>query len=66
VIGRIGTNAKAGVVDVTKGDNTFTLLDDNGHPVFTVPGYEAGPGYDMASGLGTVDALKFTHALAGR
>jgi subtilase family serine protease len=62
----IGTNSRAGVVDVTKGDNTFTLLDDNGNPVFTVPGYKAGPGYDMASGLGTVDAAKFTHALAGR
>jgi hypothetical protein len=29
-----------------------------------VPGYAAGPGYDMASGLGTVDALRFTHAIA--
>jgi subtilase family serine protease len=62
----IGTNARAGVVDVTKGDNTFTLLDDNGNPVFTVPGYKAVPGSDMASGLGTVDAMRFTHALAGR
>ena len=62
----IGTNANKGIVDVTIGDNTFTLLDDNGDPVFTVPGYQAGRGYDMASGLGTVDALRFTHALAGR
>jgi subtilase family serine protease len=62
----IGTRASKGVVDVTIGDNTFTLLDDNGDPVFTVPGFKAGPGYDMASGLGTVDALRFTHALAGR
>ena len=62
----IGTRASKGVVDVTIGDNTFTLLDDNGDPVFTVPGFKAGPGYDMASGLGTVDALRFTQALAGR
>jgi subtilase family serine protease len=62
----LGTRASKGVVDVTTGDNTFTLLDDNGDPVFTVPGFKAGPGYDMASGLGTVDALRFTHALAGR
>jgi hypothetical protein len=51
---------------LSRGDNTFTLLDDNGNPVFTVPGYTAVPGYDMASGLGTVDALQFTHALANR
>ena len=62
----IGTNANKGIVDVTIGDNTFTLLDDNGNAVFTVPGYKAVRGYDMASGLGTVDALRFTHALAGR
>jgi subtilase family serine protease len=62
----IGTRASKGLVDVTIGDNTFTLLDDNGDPVFTVPGFNAVPGYDMASGLGTVDALRFTHALAGR
>jgi subtilase family serine protease len=62
----IGTNANKGIVDVTIGDNTFTLLDDNGEPVFTVPGYQAVRGYDMASGLGTVDALRLTHALAGR
>jgi subtilase family serine protease len=54
----------SGIVDVTKGDNTFTLLDDSGNPVFTVPGYQAVPGYDMASGLGTVDAYRFAHALA--
>ena len=62
----LGTNASKGIVDVTIGNNTFTLLDDNGNPVFTVPGYQAVKGYDMASGLGTVDALRFTHALAGR
>ena len=62
----IGTNAGKGIVDVTIGNNTFTLLDDNGDPVFTVPGYQAVRGYDMASGLGTVDELRFTHALAGR
>jgi subtilase family serine protease len=62
----IGTNANQGIVDVTIGNNTFTLLHDDGNPVFTVPGFQAVRGYDMASGLGTVDALRFTHALAGR
>jgi subtilase family serine protease len=56
----------SGIVDITRGDNTFTLLDDNGNPVFTVPGFAATRGYDMASGLGTVDAFRFAHALAHR
>jgi hypothetical protein len=54
----------SGIVDVTRGNNTFTQLDDNGDPVFTVPGFRAVRGYDMASGLGTVDAEKFTRSLA--
>jgi subtilase family serine protease len=56
----------AGIVDVTAGNNTFTLHDADLNPLFTVPGFTAGPGYDMASGLGTVDAARFAHALAGR
>ena len=60
-LGAVGD--RAGIVDITSGDNTFTRLA-NGKPVFTVPGYAAGPGYDMASGLGTIDAQRFTHALA--
>jgi subtilase family serine protease len=54
----------SGIVDVTRGDNSFTQLDDNGDPEFTVPGFQAVRGYDMASGLGTVDAEKFTKSLA--
>jgi len=53
----------AGIVDVTVGDNDGTFLDRNGHAV-TVAGYEARPGYDLASGLGTVDAARFCRALA--
>jgi hypothetical protein len=43
-----------GIVDVTTGNNTFR----------TVPGYAAGPGFDVASGWGTVDASRFVPALA--
>jgi subtilase family serine protease len=56
----------SGIVDITKGNNTFSDFNEEGGLLFTIPGYEAVPGYDMASGLGTVDALTFTHALAGR
>jgi subtilase family serine protease len=54
----------SGIVDVTRGNNTFTQLDADGNPQFTVPGFQAVRGYDMASGLGTVDAAKFTKSLA--
>ena len=43
-----------GLVDVTDGNNSFA----------GVTGYNAGPGYDLASGVGTVDAARFVPALA--
>jgi subtilase family serine protease len=43
-----------GLVDVTSGNNTFGGVE----------GFNAGPGYDLASGLGTVDAAQFVPALA--
>jgi subtilase family serine protease len=61
-----GRHNGSGIVDVTIGDNTFTALDDNGNPLFTVPGFQAVRGYDMASGLGTIDAYAFAHQLAKR
>ncbi len=55
-----------GIVDITRGNNTFTLLDDQGNPVFTVPGTQARRGYDMASGVGTANGYQLVHELAGR
>lgn len=46
----------SGITDVTTGDNSWS----------GVTGYKATTGYDLASGLGTIDAAKFVHALAGR
>jgi subtilase family serine protease len=54
-----------GIVDVTSGNNTFVEENEEGVPVLTIKGYEAKPGYDLASGLGTVDGFSFAHALAG-
>lgn len=56
----------SGIVDITRGNNSFTDFNEEGETLFKIPGYEARPGYDMASGLGTVEAFAFTHALAGR
>ncbi|MFF2655848.1 S8 family serine peptidase [Kitasatospora sp. NPDC058032] len=47
---------RSGLVDVTTGDNSWD----------SVTGYQATKGYDLASGLGTIDAARFVHALAGR
>jgi subtilase family serine protease len=43
-------------VDVTQGDNSFA----------GVTGFPAGTGYDMSTGLGTIDGARFVHLLAGR
>jgi subtilase family serine protease len=49
-----GGPAATGIVDVTTGRNTFG----------NVLGYPAQPGYDLASGWGTVDGARFVPALA--
>jgi subtilase family serine protease len=56
-----------GIVDITKGNNGVLVCSSNcGQPneIDTlVPGFDATAGYDMASGLGTIDAAKFVAAL---
>jgi subtilase family serine protease len=52
----------SGIPDITIGNNTVTFTQ-SGHTI-TVRGYNAAAGYDMASGLGTVDAAKLVAALA--
>ncbi|MGE5292436.1 MAG: S8 family serine peptidase [Micromonosporaceae bacterium] len=50
-----------GIVDVTIGDNTVTF--SQGGQTYTVPGFPAVRGYDMSTGLGTVDAAKLVGEL---
>ncbi len=50
-----GLGYGSGLVDITKGNNSFA----------GVTGYKAVPGYDLASGLGTVDGAKLVASLAG-
>jgi subtilase family serine protease len=52
----------SGLVDVTSGDNTVSFTQDG--TKHTVTGYPARPGYDLASGVGTVDAARFVPELA--
>jgi subtilase family serine protease len=50
-----------GVVDVTSGNNSVSFTQA-GRRV-DVTGFKAGPGYDLASGIGTVDATLFVPTL---
>jgi subtilase family serine protease len=50
-----------GIVDVTKGNNTVSWTV--GTKLQTVIGYQALKGYDLASGVGTVNAAKFVPEL---
>jgi subtilase family serine protease len=54
-----------GIVDVTTGNNTFGPFVNSDNVTYTVVGYEAGRGYDLASGIGTFDAARFVPELAG-
>ena len=54
-----------GIVDVTMGNNTFGPFVNSDNLTYTVVGYDAGRGYDLASGVGTIDAARFVPELAG-
>ncbi len=51
-----------GLVDVTSGNNTVTFTQ--GGTKHTVRGFNARRGYDLASGVGTVNAAEFVPELA--
>ena len=51
-----------GLVDVTKGSNTVSFAQ--GGKTITIKGYRARPGYDLVTGVGTIDAARFVPELA--
>ena len=51
-----------GIVDVRRGSNTQSFFQSGRQ--YTVAGYSARPGYDLVSGLGTVNAAYFVPELA--
>jgi hypothetical protein len=51
-----------GIADVLKGNNTVSFEQDG--KLDTVKGFAAQPGYDLASGVGTVNADSFVFELA--
>jgi subtilase family serine protease len=58
---RLGTAHAPGLVDVVTGNNTVSYEQEGS--THTVHGWNAAPGYDLASGLGTVDAAKLVDEL---
>jgi subtilase family serine protease len=53
-----------GLVDIGTGNNTVSFAQ--GGSRHTVTGFTAGNGYDLASGVGTINAPLFVHELAGK
>jgi subtilase family serine protease len=47
----MGDGRLSGLTDITIGNNTVTFTNSNGK-TYTVKGYNAQPGYDLASGIG--------------
>jgi hypothetical protein len=52
--------ARDGIADVVRGDNSY--VNREGRVI--VPGFTAGPGFDVASGWGTIYAPRFVPSLA--
>jgi subtilase family serine protease len=50
-----------GIVDVTQGSNTVSFVQNR--KTVTVTGYPARPGYDLVTGVGTIDAARFVRGL---
>jgi subtilase family serine protease len=59
---RLAAAHARGIVDVTTGNNTVSYTQ--GGKRHTVRGFTAAPGYDLASGVGTVNAAYFVSELA--
>jgi subtilase family serine protease len=53
-----------GLVDVTKGNNTVSFTQGSPSKLYTVQGYSAKNGYDLTTGVGTVNAAYFVPELA--
>lgn len=52
-----------GIADVTRGGNSVAFIQKGA--IFAVRGYRAGPGYDLVTGVGTINAARFVPELAG-
>lgn len=64
-----GDRMRSGLTDITLGNNSVSGDNTGGLPQylgpFSVTGFNAVPGYDLASGLGTPNGVKLVAELAG-
>jgi subtilase family serine protease len=58
----IAARHEPGIVAVDTGSNSQTFVQDGKQ--YSVPGYTAGPGYNLVTGVGTIDAASFVPELA--
>jgi subtilase family serine protease len=61
---RLEAKRAPGIVDITQGDNTVSF--PQGGKTITVKGYSAKPGYDLVTGVGTIDAALFVPELSAQ
>jgi subtilase family serine protease len=61
---RLAAEHAPGIVDVTSGSNTVTFAQGASTKPVTVAGYPAGRGYDLVTGVGTVNARELVYELA--
>ena len=63
----LGGGSRSGIADITAGNNSVSgtqQLPPVAGQTFSVQGFDAVPGYDLASGLGTANGARLVHALA--
>ena len=61
---RLAARHAPGIVDVTSGNNTVSFTQGSAAKPVTVKGYPAGRGYDLVTGVGTVNASQLVYELA--
>jgi subtilase family serine protease len=62
----LGDQGRSGLTDITSGDNTVSGNNVTQFPgPFTVIGFDAVPGYDLSSGLGTANGRRLVSQLSG-
>ncbi|HWE11634.1 MAG TPA: S53 family peptidase [Solirubrobacteraceae bacterium] len=62
---RLHRRPAGGIVEVKQGNSTVTFpVPPSGRQTFTLRGYRAHAGYNLVTGVGTIDAARFVPALA--
>jgi subtilase family serine protease len=62
----LGDQGRSGLTDITSGNNSVAGTNVTQFPgPFTVTGFDADPGYDLSSGLGTANGARLVRQLSG-